>query len=98
MPVIGKVLTVLSMTENFITIINRENCWENGSILLAYVLKTPDEEIYGTNSKLVCDRRRCLFSLIFPMTKFVQLLMFLKSRSYMNMELINCLAVEARIY
>ena len=30
------------------------------------------------------------------MTKFVQLLMFLKSRSYVNMELINCLAVEAR--
>ena len=85
------------MTENFVTL-NRENCWENGSTLLTHVLKTPDEEIYRTNSKLVCDRRRCLFSLTLPMTNFAPLLMFLKSQSYVNMELINCLAVEPRIY
>ena len=34
------------------------------------------------------------FIFIFPITKFAPLLMFLKSLSYVNMELINCLAVE----
>ena len=40
----GNILTIMSMTENFVTF-RRENCWENGSILLAHVLKASDEEI-----------------------------------------------------
>ena len=45
----GNILTILSMTENFVTF-RRENCWENGSILLAHVLKASDEEIGPTGN------------------------------------------------
>ena len=43
----GNTLTILSMTENFVTF-RRAHCWENGSILFTHVLKASDEEIGPT--------------------------------------------------
>ena len=45
----GNILTMLSMTENFVTF-RGKNCWENGSILLTHVLKASDKEIGPTAS------------------------------------------------
>ena len=60
------------------------------------MLKTSEEEIQDKQQTSLRQKVFLVFN--FPMTKFASLLMFLKSRSYVNMELFNCLAVESRIH
>ena len=58
----GNILTIFSMTEKYV-IFRRESSWENGSMLFAHVLRTPDDEIVEISADKFVTEEGVFFSL-----------------------------------